>query len=123
MSPPYIKSGDLNKGGIWLIEIIFQKDQDARKMYGHITGRLVAGQVGNGTLQIDIERKKIKIHSNEMPKEAFHTIKEGIYEFIVLKKRDDWFKGILTDRYLYTDPSEQDQILEIIYSIIEANAN
>jgi putative sporulation protein YtxC len=56
-----------------------------------------------------------------MPKTAFHTIKESVYEFIALKKRDDWFREILSERFFYTDPNEQEQILEIIYSVIEGS--
>jgi len=104
-----------------LIEIIFQKDQDAQRMYGHITGQLPEVQLENGIIKIDKDRKLIKILTNNMPKTAFHNIKESVYEFIALKKRDDWFREILSERFFYTDPNEQEQILEIIYSVIEGN--
>jgi putative sporulation protein YtxC len=104
-----------------LIEIIFQKDQDAQRMYGHITGQLPEVQHENGIIQIDKDRKIIKILTKNMPKTAFHSIKESVYEFIALKKRDDWFREILSQRFFYTDPNEQEQILEIIYSVIEGS--
>ncbi|MGM0903416.1 MAG: putative sporulation protein YtxC [Bacillota bacterium] len=104
-----------------MIEIIFQKDHDARRMYGHIIGQLPEVQLENGIIQIDKDRKIIKILTKNMPKTAFHTIKESVYEFIALKKRDDWFREILSERFFYTDPNEQEQILEIIYSVIEGS--
>lgn len=104
-----------------MIEIIFQKDHDARRMYGHIIGQLPEVQLENGIIQIDKDRKIIKILTKNMPKTAFHTIKESVYEFIALKKRDDWFREILSERFFYTDPNEQEQILEIIYSMIEGS--
>jgi putative sporulation protein YtxC len=104
-----------------LIEIIFQKDRDARRMYGHIVDCLPAGQPGSRSIQLDADRRRIKIDSNAMPNEAFHTVREGVYEFIALKKRDDWFREILSDRFLYHDSNEQEQILEIIYSVLEGN--
>jgi putative sporulation protein YtxC len=36
-------------------------------------------------------------------------------------KRDDWLRTILAESYLYNDSEEQDQILDIIYSVIEGN--
>jgi putative sporulation protein YtxC len=104
-----------------LIEIVFQKDQDALLLYGHITGQLPEVQLENGIIQIDKDRKIIKILTKNMPITAFHKIKESVYEFIALKKRDDWFREILSERFFYTDPNEQEQILEIIYSVIEGN--
>jgi putative sporulation protein YtxC len=104
-----------------LIEIIFQKDRDARRMYGHIVDCLPAGQPGSGLVQLDADRRRIKIDSNAMPNEAFHTVRKGVYEFIALKKRDEWFREILSERFLYHDSNEQEQILEIIYSVLEGN--
>ncbi|WP_053364302.1 putative sporulation protein YtxC [Bacillus sp. FJAT-27251] len=104
-----------------MIEIIFQKDRDARRMYGHIVDCLCAGQPGSGLVQLDADRRRIKIDSNAMPDEAFHTVREGVYEFIALKKRDDWFREILEERFFYEDSHEQEQILEVIYSVIDGN--
>lgn len=104
-----------------MIEIIFQKVQDAQRLYGHITGQLPDVQLENGIIQIDKDRNIIKILTKNTPKTAFHTIKESVYEFIALKKRDDWFREILSERFFYDDPNEQEQILEIIYSVIEGS--
>ncbi|SEM37040.1 putative sporulation protein YtxC [Mesobacillus persicus] len=104
-----------------MIEIIFQKDRDAHNMFGHIAGQLSAVQLENGTIQLDEARNKIKICLKNLPNAAFHTIRESVYEFIVLKKRDDWFREILSERFFYNDPHEQEQILEIIYSVVEGN--
>lgn len=104
-----------------MIEIIFQKDRDAQRLYGHITGQLQAVQLENEMIQFDKDRKIIKISTNNMPKTAFHTIKESVYEFIAFKKRDDWFREILAERFFYTDPNEQEHILEIVYSVIEGS--
>ena len=34
-------------------------------------------------------------------------------------KRDDWFRKILKENYFFHEPEEQNQIMEIIYSILE----
>ncbi|MBT2754495.1 putative sporulation protein YtxC [Mesobacillus foraminis] len=104
-----------------MIEIIFQKDWDGRCMYRHIMERLSAFPAQTGKILFDEERKKLRIHTDDLPKEAFYTIKEAVYEFIVIKKRDDWFRGILSERFFYQDTGEQDQILDIIYSVIEGH--
>jgi putative sporulation protein YtxC len=83
--------------------------------------RLSAFPAETGKILFDEERKKLRIHSDDLPKEAFYTIKEGVYEFIAIKKRDDWFRGILSERFFYQDTGEQDQILDIIYSVIEGH--
>jgi putative sporulation protein YtxC len=100
-----------------LIEIIFQKDQDAYSMYGHIIHQLSPDYIESSQVQLDEDRKRVKIHTKTMPKAAFHMIKESVYEFIAIKKRDDWFREILTKNFFYSDPNEQEQILEIIYSV------
>ena len=104
-----------------MIEIIFQKQQDANGMYRHIAGQLQAAQYENEMIQLEEDKKKIKISTGNLPISAFHMIKESIYEFIVIKKREDWFRNILTERFFYKDPSEQEQILEIIYAVMDGH--
>jgi putative sporulation protein YtxC len=46
-------------------------------------------------------------------------VKNAFYEFITTIKRDDWFRDILKNHYFYEDIEVQQQIMEIIYSVLE----
>lgn len=52
---------------------------------------------------------------------VLNTVKEVFFQFIVNQKQDDWFKRILMEHYYYEDEGEQQQILEIIHSILEGS--
>ncbi|MBM4762515.1 sporulation protein YtxC [Bacillus sp. B15-48] len=104
-----------------MIEIIFQKDDDAHRLYGHMINQVTAEIVERGHVQLDKNKKRIRILPQKLPKADFHKIKESVYNFIVVKKRDDWFREILANRFFYKDPNEQEQILQIIYSVIDGS--
>ena len=103
-----------------MIEIIFQKKQDAWNLYQHLVARLASWQETNSIL-LNEDRNRVLITEELYKKENLLLLKECVYDFILKVKRDDWLRTILAESYYYNDSEEQDQILDIIYSVIEGN--
>ncbi|MBT2691215.1 putative sporulation protein YtxC [Bacillus sp. ISL-47] len=103
-----------------MIEIIFQSSTDAMNFYENLHERLLfSNQTDKKTLQFEGQHiVKIFIEHNLIDLES---VKEVFYQFIVNRKQDDWFRRILMENYYYEDEGEQQQILEIIRSILEGN--
>jgi putative sporulation protein YtxC len=101
-----------------LIEIIFQKKQDAWKLYQHLIARLASWQEMN-TILLNEDRNRVLIPGDFFKGEHLMELKRSFYDFLILKKRDDWFRSILSETYFFTDVEEQDQIIDIIYSVLE----
>lgn len=118
-SPIYIIR-DYLKGGIWLIEIIFQKKQDAWNLYHHLVARLASLQEKNSIL-LNEDQNRVLIPEDFFMKEKIPELKKCVYDFILKLKRDDWLRNILAESFYYTESEEQDQILDIIYSVMEGN--
>ncbi|MEW8971628.1 MAG: sporulation protein YtxC, partial [Mesobacillus sp.] len=103
-----------------MIEIIFQKKQDAWNLYQHLVARLASWQETNSIL-LNEDRNRVLIPEEFYKKETLPLLKKSVYEFILKVKRDDWLRAILAESYFYCDSEEQDHILDIIYSVIEGN--
>lgn len=103
-----------------MIEIIFQKKQDAWNLYQHLVARLASWQETNSIL-LNEDRNRVLIPEEFYKNEKLHVLKKCVYDFILKVKRDDWLRAILAESYFYHDSEEQDQILDIIYSVIEGN--
>lgn len=104
-----------------MIEITFQKPEDAGGFYRYLQLYLASASLMNQQfLQIEDQHiVKINIGSNRQT--HLDMIKEAFLKFILINKQDDWFRRILADHYCYKDEGEQQQILEIIHSIIEGS--
>lgn len=103
-----------------MIEIIFQSSTDARNFYEHLYEQLQSFcQCDNNILHF--EDQHIVRVSAENSGNVLNTVKTAFFQFIVNQKQDDWFKRILMEHYYYEDEGEQQQILEIIHSILEGN--
>ncbi|WP_026584341.1 putative sporulation protein YtxC [Bacillus sp. J33] len=103
-----------------MIEIIFQSSADARNFHKHLHDRLQSSnQTDKKTLQFE-DQHIVKIFIDHNQKD-FESVKEVFCQFIVNRKQDDWFRRILIENYYYEDEGEQQQILEIIHSILEGN--
>lgn len=103
-----------------MIEIIFQKKQDAWKLHRHLITRLASWQEMNPIL-LNEDQNRVLIPQDYCSNEMQVELKRCFYDFILTIKRDDWLKSILAESYFYTDIEEQDQIMDIIYSVIEGN--
>lgn len=103
-----------------MIEINFQSSADAKNFYEHLHDQLLSSnQTENKTLQFE-DQHIVKIFMGNNLKDL-QSVKEVFYQFLVNRKQDDWFRRILVENYFYEDEDEQQQILEIIRSILEGN--
>lgn len=103
-----------------MIEIIFQSSTDARNFYEHLFEQLQSFcQCDNNILHF--EDQHIVRVSAENSGNVLNTVKTAFFQFIVNQKQDDWFRRILMEHYYYDDEGEQQQILEIIHSILEGS--
>jgi putative sporulation protein YtxC len=99
-----------------LAEIIFQSKLDACAFYNHLLKRL--NHKSEYILLIE-DQYIVKIKDELVSMHQFTNVKFAFYEFITKIKRDDWFRKILNDQYFYHDLEEQQQIMDIIYSMLE----
>ncbi|RSD27676.1 sporulation protein YtxC [Mesobacillus subterraneus] len=103
-----------------MIEIIFQKKQDAWNLYKHLITRLASWQDTNPIL-LNEDRNRVHIPEQYFHDDVLIELKRTFLDFILKAKRDDWLRSVLAESYLYSDMEEQDQIIDIIYSVIEGN--
>jgi putative sporulation protein YtxC len=108
----------LLKGGIWLAEIIFQSKVEAQTFYNHLLKYLPYNRDKETFLLLE-DRHIVKILDDCLTMNMFSLIKTAFYDFITNIKRDEWFREIVTTHYFYEDVEEQQQIMEIIYSVLE----
>ncbi|MBV7506062.1 putative sporulation protein YtxC [Bacillus sp. sid0103] len=101
-----------------MAEIIFQSKMDAEKYYYHLLKYLPNINDKEPILLIE-DRYIVKIVGSFLSIEISSIVKHAFYEFITNIKRDDWFREILKNQYFYDDIEEQQEIIEIIYSILE----
>lgn len=103
-----------------MIEIIFQSSTDARNFYEHLYEQLQSFcQCDNNILHFE-DRHIVRVSAGNNGN-VLNIVKEVFFQFIVNQKQDDWFKRILMEHYYYEDECEQQQILEIIHSILEGS--
>lgn len=103
-----------------MIEIIFQSSTDARNFHEHLSEQLQSFCQSDNNI-LHFEDQHIVRVSAENSGNVLSTVKTAFFQFIVNQKQDDWFKRILMEHYYYEDEGEQQQILEIIHSILEGN--
>jgi len=116
-----MKGKNFYKGGIWLIEIIFQRSEDAQDLYRHLQFYLASSALSNQKILLIEDQHIVKIMIEPHMKSLLEHVKKVFYQFIVKYKQDDWFRRIMAEYYYYQDEEEQQQILEIIHSILEGN--
>lgn len=118
-SPPYIfKTEILVKGGIWLVEIIFQNRVDAIRFFNYLQKWLNNDPDYENILLIE-DRHIVKLFNSCFTNDKQDAVKNAFYEFVTNIKRDDWLRDILRNHYYFEDIEEQQQILEILYSIMD----
>jgi len=103
-----------------LIEIIFQKNEDAWKLYQYLVTRLASLQEKNSIL-LNEDQNRVLIPEAFFATGKLAELKICLHDFILKLKRDDWLRSILAESYFYTEREEQDQILDILYSVLEGN--
>lgn len=101
-----------------MAEIIFQNKDDSRKFYHHLLNELQLTDINSTILHLE-DQYIVKLQDNQFSQKQMEQVKNAFCLFILKIKRDDWFRSILQEHYYYTDPEEQQHIIEIIYSILE----
>ncbi|WP_462412455.1 putative sporulation protein YtxC [Neobacillus sp. Marseille-QA0830] len=101
-----------------MVEIIFQNKIDAIKCYDHFCKcfKQVPDLMDNLLLE---DRYKVKIQDLPVAEDIMELVKTGFYQFITFVKRDDWFQEIISEQFYFKEAEEQQQIMEILYSILE----
>lgn len=103
-----------------MIEIIFQKKQDAFNLYQHMISRLASWLETNSIL-LNEDQNRVLISGQLLYDNMLEEVKESFCEFITRMKRDEWFKGILEESYYFSNTEEQSEIMDIIYSVLEGD--
>ncbi|QCJ43696.1 putative sporulation protein YtxC [Bacillus sp. S3] len=101
-----------------MAEIIFQSKLDARKFYHHLL-KYVPYNLEKETILLLEDRHIVKLVNSSASLEGFEVLKTAFYDYITNIKRNDWFREIIRNQYYFDDLEEIQQIMEIIYSIIE----
>ncbi|WP_066063603.1 putative sporulation protein YtxC [Neobacillus soli] len=101
-----------------MAEIIFQSKLDAQRFHNHLL-KYVPYNPDKETILLLEDRHIVKILDSGLSNDIFGIVKNVFYEFITKIKRDDWFRAILKDHYFYEDLEEQQQIIEVIYSVLD----
>lgn len=102
-----------------MVEIIFQSEKDGHSLYDHLKKRLK--QEYHQNILLIEDRHIFKIRISGLENKTIDIIKGAFFEFIYRLKQEDWFRKILKEKFYFEDPEEQQNILEIIYSVLEGN--
>jgi putative sporulation protein YtxC len=103
-----------------LIEIQFQRQDDAKRLHSFLDQLLDLESSYKYILQNEdfhIVQFQRPIHSKK--EEYSQMMKDALCQFVMKIKLNDWLKEMLIQKYHYRDEVEQQQILDIIYSVIE----
>ncbi|WP_077214200.1 putative sporulation protein YtxC [Bacillus dakarensis] len=104
-----------------MLEIIFQSIDDAKKFQYYIQTQLGPSHLNSDNILLieDQYIGKVKIDNSQSVIET--AAKEAFFQFLIKIKLNDWFRFILKEQFHYDDEEEQQQILDIMQSILEGN--
>ena len=112
------------KGVIWLIEVHFQQKEDAKRLHTFLQQQTSAFEpLIHTILHFEDSHivKCINKDSNSMhhsKKHLLQWLKKSLCQFILTIKINDWLKHILSTHYFYSDEDEQQQIIDIVHSVL-----
>ncbi|WP_040207698.1 putative sporulation protein YtxC [Neobacillus jeddahensis] len=101
-----------------MAEIIFQSKMESHRFYQHLL-KYIPISSDEDTILLLEDRHIVKIADGFISSDQVNKLKTAFYDFITNIKRDDWLKEIIKNHYYFQDIEEQQQIMEIIYSILE----
>ncbi|NRD76072.1 putative sporulation protein YtxC [Bacillus sp. BRMEA1] len=101
-----------------MAEIIFQSRTDAIMFYHHLL-KCLNMDAANEEILLHEDQKMVKVLAGSLSADFYNRVKQAIYAFIIEVKREDWFREIIRNQFFYEDLEEQQQILEILHSILE----
>lgn len=101
-----------------MVEIIFQNRMDAKRFYNHLQ-KCLNPHLDDENILLFEDRHIVKILNVPFTDDTLEAVKNAFYEFIINVKRDDWLRDILKNQYYFQDVEEQQQILDILYSVLD----
>lgn len=105
-----------------MIEIQFQRQDDAKRLYSFLNQLLDRESSPKYILQNEDSHIIQFHHPTHSQKEEFlQKMKEALCQFVLTIKLNDWLKEMLIHKYHYRDEVEQQQILDIVHSVLDGN--
>ncbi|WP_053367354.1 sporulation protein YtxC [Bacillus sp. FJAT-27245] len=101
-------------------EIIFENGPDAICFYTQLQKHLQDAGCGI-EIQILEDRHCTKILYGSLDRDSINKFAQAFWGYLTDAKWDEWFRGILQDAYYFSDPAEQQQIVDIMHSILEGD--
>ena len=103
-----------------MIEIQFQRKDDAKRLHSFLNQLLDMEFSSKYILQNeDFHIVQFQRPSHSKKEEFSQRMKEALCQFVMTIKLNDWLKEMLIQKYHYCDEVEQQQILDIIHSVLE----
>jgi len=103
-----------------LIELQFQHKDDAKRLYTFFNQLLDMESSPKYILQTEDSHIVQFQSAVQSEKEGLlKWMKEALCQFIMSVKLNDWLREILSNKYHYRDDVEQQQIIDIIHSVLE----
>ncbi|WP_338451407.1 putative sporulation protein YtxC [Niallia oryzisoli] len=107
-----------------MIEIHFQHKEDAKRLYGFLQQLLDYESFAKYTLHYEdshiVQCRYMEETYYLQDKKAFyHWVKKSLCQFMLTVKLNDWLRHILASHYHYRDEEEQQQIIDIVHSVLE----
>ncbi|MDF1506989.1 putative sporulation protein YtxC [Robertmurraya sp. DFI.2.37] len=102
-----------------MAEITFQNKEDASQFHNYIQHQVQTNSLNEKITLQNEDDNKAKVKIDKDIKELVDASKAAFLQFIIKIKLHDWFRMILKEKFYYEDEDEIQQILDIIYSIVE----
>ncbi len=107
-----------------MIEIHFQHKEDAKRLYGFLQQLLEYESFAKYTLHYEdshiVQCRYIEETFHKEDKKVFlQWMKQSLCQFMLTVKLNDWLRHILVVHYHYRDEEEQQQIIDIVHSVLE----
>lgn len=105
-----------------MIEIHFQHEKDAKRFFSFLQQLLDVESIKKYTLHYEdshIIKCVYSDNSTQKPKDIMvKWMQESLCQFVLQVKINDWIQQILLTTYHYQDEVEQQQIMEIVHSLL-----
>ncbi|MDQ0183458.1 putative sporulation protein YtxC [Cytobacillus sp. FSL W7-1323] len=101
-----------------MIEIIFRNKHEAEELFQHAI-RIQNYTEGETTILHNEGQYIVRMYPEQCSGRSIEEVKRTFSAFLMESKCDSWFRKIMAEKFYYQDSEEQQQILEIIHSILE----
>lgn len=103
-----------------MIEISFHKTEEAEKFHEFLLNKFQVQKITEKGVPFLKKQNKVSVNfENDL--ESISTFKKVFYRFIMQYTFNNYFRKILQEQYYFIHEDEKQQILAIIYSVIEGH--